>query len=364
VRSAGLTIARVDDLDSVRPEWSELAERSGNVFMTWEWTVSWLRHIAPTRKLAVAMLRKSDGTPFAVLPMFLAVPGPVPVLRLIGAGPSDELGPICAPRDRLAATQLLREYALELLQPGGVLLAEQLVVTGGLAPVLRGVALRHGSTPVIPMEGETFESFLTTRSRNFRSQLGRAQRRLEREHRLVFRLTTDPGALEGDLASLMRLHASRWSSGHSTSFAGARGAFHHDFARRALANGWLRLWTMELDGEPAASWYGLRFGGVEHYYQSGRDPRYESLKVGFVLLAHTLRCAFDDGLREYRLGRGAEEYKRRFTDVDPGLTTVALGVGLRGRLAVSALKHGLDVRDRARSARGRLGSARPSARVG
>jgi CelD/BcsL family acetyltransferase involved in cellulose biosynthesis len=188
--------------------------------------------------------------------------------------------------------------------------------------------------------------------------LRRSERRLIREHRLEYRLTTDPERLEHDLQVLIDLHRRRWRDGRSDAFAGPRRAFHLEFAREALEKGWLRLWTMILDGRPAAAWYGLRFGGLDHYYQSGRDPRLAPLRVGFVLLAHTIRSACEDGMSEYRFGLGDEAYKCRFCDHDPGLETVAVATGLRGRLGLASLRAGLKARDLARGAP-RVGAKSP-----
>src|SRR5947207_293111 len=76
-----------------------------------------------------------------------------------------------------------------------------------------------------------------------------------------------------------------------------------------------------------AAWYGVRFGGAESYYQSGRDPDWERSSVGLVLLAHTMEQAMNDGMGEYRLLRGGETYKDRFATGDPGVETVAVGRG-------------------------------------
>jgi CelD/BcsL family acetyltransferase involved in cellulose biosynthesis len=111
--------------------------------------------------------------------------------------------------------------------------------------------------------------------------------------------------------------------------------FHRDFASVAFRQGWLRLWTLELDGEPAAVWYGFRFGGTESYYQAGRDPTWNRLSVGFVLLCHTIREALEDGVSEYRFLRGGEAFKYRFANTDPGLQIVAVGRGMPGRVAVA-----------------------------
>jgi CelD/BcsL family acetyltransferase involved in cellulose biosynthesis len=152
---------------------------------------------------------------------------------------------------------------------------------------------------------------------------------------VAFRLADDPARLDEDLATLVALHESRFED-DSDAFAGERRAVHRDFAHAALANGWLRLWLLEVDGAAVAAWLGFRYAGAEWYYQSGRDPAWEKQSVGFVLLAHTVRAAMDDGVDEYRLLRGGEEYKARFSSYDPGLETLALPLTVAGRAAIAA----------------------------
>jgi len=181
----------------------------------------------------------------------------------------------------------------------------------------------------------SWDELLASRSANFREQVTRRERKLRRERHLQFRLTVDPARLQADLDVLFALHDARWR-GASDAFEGTREAFHREFAARALARGWLRLWILELDGRPAAAWYGFRFRGTESFYQSGRDPAWARSAVGFVLLAHTVREAMQDGVREYRFLRGGEAYKSRWADRDPGLETIAIGRGLLGRSVVAA----------------------------
>jgi hypothetical protein len=118
-------------------------------------------------------------------------------------------------------------------------------------------------------------------------------------------------------------------------------AFHHDLAARALAGGWLRLWLLELDGRPAAAWYGFRCGGREWYYQAGWDPAHARDAVGFVLLGHTVRAATQDGMTEYRFLRGREAFKERFGPRDDGLVTVGLARGPAGRAVLAAARAAL-----------------------
>jgi CelD/BcsL family acetyltransferase involved in cellulose biosynthesis len=242
---------------------------------------------------------------------------PLRLARFMGHGPADQLGPVCAPEDAAPAFASMERRGWD------VLLAEHLPPGHGL----RGRSLRRESSPVIAVPDGGWEEYLAGRSRNLRSQLRRKERALERDHGLSFRLCDDPARVGEDMETLIRLNRARWGERGSGALGADRAAFHRDFAPVALERGWLRLWLAEVDGEPVAAWYGFRFGAAEAYYQSGRDPAWDRSSVGLVLLAHTIREAMADGMREYRLLRGGEYYKDRLATDDPAVETVAAGRG-------------------------------------
>jgi len=335
--NANLVVERFTTLEAVRELWPGVAERSGNLFATWEWVSTWWRHFGAGRPLLGATARSPSGEPVAILPLYLAARAPLAVLRFIGHGPGDWLGPIHAPEDTELAAAALRA-TLAGVRRWDLLLAEQVRPEDRWMRRLAGSVVRRYAFPILPFHGRTWQELLAERSANFRAQVRRRERRLARDHNLSYRLS-DQAQLDADLALLFRLHNARWQSGGSGALAGARQAFHRDFARLALDRGWLRLWVMALDDEPVAAWYGFRYAGVEWYYQGGRDPARGAESVGFVLLCHTIRAALEDGADAYWFLRGDEPYKGRFTDQDPGLETVAVPHGLRGQAALLAIQH-------------------------
>ena len=318
-----LHLERVATLGGAREGWDELAAATGNPFATYEWTDAWWTRYGEGRALAVRRVHTPDGRLAAILPLYRSRRGPATVLRFLGHGASDELGPLCAPADRaLAAAALLR--AAEEEQGIAVVLAERLPGDAGYGAALGGRVVRRDASPLVDTEGRSWDEWLESRSANFRQQARRLERRLARDHALAFRLADDPARLDADLDTLFALHDARWSGG-SDAFTEERRALHRDFAARALDRGWLRLWFAEVDGAAAAGWYGLRYAGSDWYYQLGRDPRWDRYRVGFVLLVHTVRAAFEDGMRSYRFGLGPEDYKDRFASRDPGTETVVAG---------------------------------------
>jgi CelD/BcsL family acetyltransferase involved in cellulose biosynthesis len=276
-----------------------------------------------------------------VLPLYRFSVGPVRVSRLLGHGPADQLGPVCAPGDAPFAADALRQ---SLREGCDVFVGDVLAAEEGWAERLGGAVLRAQASPTLRLEG-SWDDLLASRSRNFREQVRRRERKLAREHDLRFRLSDDAARLGEDLDTLFRLHRARWAG--ETGFGGADEPFHRDFAALALERGWLRLWLLELDDRAVAAWYGFRFAGVESYYQAGRDPAYERESVGFVLLAHTIRAATEDGADEYRFLRGGEGFKYRFASEDRGLETIAVARTARGSVALAATRLALRVPARA-----------------
>jgi CelD/BcsL family acetyltransferase involved in cellulose biosynthesis len=317
----------IADLATARPLWTELAERSGNIFATWEWADSWWRHFGAGGELALhACLR--DGEPFAIAPLYRDRKGPLGLLRFIGHGAGDVLGPVCAPADAAAAA----ETTLSGLRQGDrrwtALLAERL--PGDTAEALGGELLLSEANPSLAIDGRGWDDFLASSSKNMREKVKRNTRKLERDHELNFELCDSEDQVEPMMRTLFDLHGMRWAEGGSFG-RDSMAPFHLDFAPIALRRGWLRLWTMKIDGEPAAAWYGFRFGDVEAYYQSGRDRRFDNYSVGFLMLAQTIKGAFDDGLASYGFLRGDEPYKDRFATSTEALETRAVGNGPGGR---------------------------------
>jgi CelD/BcsL family acetyltransferase involved in cellulose biosynthesis len=243
------------------------------------------------------------------------------------------MGPICAPEDRPAAAAALLEAAAG--EDWDVLLAERLASLERLPASLGARELQREPSPALRIDGMSWDDFLASKSSNFRQQARRRERKLAKEHELHFRLSDDPDRLNEDLDVLFGLHGERWGEHGSGALGERRAAFHREFAPVALERGWLRLWLLELDGRPAAAWYGLRFAGRDLYYQAGRDPAFERHAVGFVLLVHSVREAMNDGMSEYDFLRGAERYKDRFTADDTAVTSWAAGRGPLGRAAVA-----------------------------
>ncbi len=311
-----LRVERACSVAELYEEWSELALRARNVFATPEWATAWCEHLLHGRPLELVTLRAAGGRLVAVLPLYVLSERPLRVLRVVGHGPGEDLGPVCDPGDRVRVGRMLPKVLAEV--GAHALLADHVSCEAGWSAVAGARRLRAEASPVIRFDGADWHAFMAGRSRRLRKELGRHERRLEHDHGL--RCTTN-----GDLNTFFALHEARWRDGDSRFLMQA--AFHRAFAALARDRGWLRLWTLEADGHPVAAAYGFRYAGVEFDYQGGRDPDWTGPSTGLVLQGRQIRAALEDGLDEYRLCRGDAWYKRRFATHDPGLETLIVSRG-------------------------------------
>jgi dTDP-4-amino-4,6-dideoxygalactose transaminase/CelD/BcsL family acetyltransferase involved in cellulose biosynthesis len=308
-------------LEPLKLEWSRLADCTRNIFATWEWASTWWQHYGCGRRLLVTTVR-SRGRLIGILPLYEWRIRPFRVLRFLGHGPGDQLGPICAPADTPVVARALR-HALNRME-WDIVVAE-LLSGQGWHTMLGGQLLSREGNPLVHLGEDGWQGLLESRTGHFRKHLRRELHTLRRDHRIRYRLVDGSRDLADELDILFRLHAARWSN-DSSSFT-AHEAFHRSFASVALEKGWLRLWFLEADEQPVAALSGFRFAGTESHYQGGRDPAWSSHSLGFVLLAHAIEQAANDGMQEYRLLRGGEAYKYRFATADPGLQTVGVTRG-------------------------------------
>ena len=313
-------------------DWTVLAEASGNIFATPEWMKLWRRHVAKGE--AVAVVCERGGKPFGLWLFDVVRRGGVRLARLAGHGPGDELGPVCSVADIGDAASCLREAVGSRLVPADLVLLERL--TGGepWSRYLSREPIRIEPSPFLDISGMTHEEWLARGTSKARGRRRRARAAFEAVGSISRVDTADH--LEGAMDDLLSLHERRWEDGRSTAFAPPLDQLHKEFAAEALSQGWLRLLVARIDSRPSAAWYGFNFGGATWFYQSGRDPKDDKLSSGTLVLLEAIDSAFEGGSAEFRLLRGGDEYKARFSNADRGLVTYLLPGSSKGALLIAA----------------------------
>jgi CelD/BcsL family acetyltransferase involved in cellulose biosynthesis len=331
IRATSPQIDVVDSLDALQDDWVRLAAAGGNVFGTWEWNELWWRRYGGRRPLRAAVVRGDGDEVDAIVPLFLWLRRPLRILRLIGHGHGDRLGPICRREDAGRALQL----ALDAVGHD-VFVGDWVDGDRHWTRALGGRVVRETGYPILRFADGSWDTFLAGQSARFRKSARNHRNRLEREYEARYRLTAAE-TLERDLDAAFRLHRARFGEHPGCLICGDHEPFHREFATVALERGWLRLLMLELDGEPAAFEYGFLFAGAYFAYQGGRDPAWDRESVGFMLELESIRRTLEDGAAEYRFLGGEEDYKYRYPTEDPRLETVVVPANRRGHAAAAAL---------------------------
>jgi CelD/BcsL family acetyltransferase involved in cellulose biosynthesis len=351
-------IQKAGEFDSIHEEWDALlaASETDNVFLTWDWLHTWWNHLRDRRELRVAVLRRQGQlaalAPFVVRPRSLKRLSPFPVVEFLGSGTvgSDYLDLIVREGDE---EESLGEFAHSLTCAGLMLELSQVKNCGSLVTYLarrmqrlgwRSSESRVNTCPFIDLRGHSWPSYLATLSSEHRYNVQRKIKNLAKNFDVTFQQADDEPSREAALRLLIALHQERWKE-HGTSDAfhtPQHISFHREFTTRALRRGWLRLYTLCLNGQPASSLYGLRYGRTFSFYQSGFDPQYGRHSVGLVTMAMAIQQAIEEGAEEFDFLHGAESYKFHWAKQTRDLARIELyppGVLGRGLRAMTDARH-------------------------
>jgi len=318
-------LSRTEDLQALEGPWRDLVADSAAdcLFLTWEWLFTWWRHFGTGRQLAVYVGHDSDRLDL-LLPLATRERQPLrgrPFLTFepLGTGTvrSDYLDVVVRRGCEPEALGMLADR----LRRDRVLLSFPRVRADGSAAHELGARLTMDGwrietadasvCPYITLASHTWASYLDSLGREHRANVRRRIRKLEDNFDVRLERASDETSRREALRILVDLHTRRWNGrGGSTAFNHpALVRFHDDFSRLALERGWLRLYVLRLDGEPAAALYGMRYGPTFLFYQSGFDPRFARHAVGLALMGLVIREAIAEGAAEFDLLHGDEPYK-------------------------------------------------------
>ena len=310
---------------ALRNEWDDLLEASSanSFFLTWEWLYPWWKHLSGDRKLSILTARAS-GELIAIAPLAwrrqrIARIWPFPSLEFLGTDRicSDYLDVIVRRGKEDEALRALGEYLARetlLLELADVKRSRSMAVELAAALETRGWSRTEAETdtcPFITLAGHSWESYLATLGAEHRYNFRRRLRNLTQRSTVRFQQAHSPSQRREALALLVALHNMRWRDrGPSDAFnAPDLLSFHDEVSQLALDRGWLRLFTLTIDGRPAASVYGFCYDHTFYFFQSGFDPAFSKQSVGLLSMGLAIRSAIESGAAEFDLLRGGEPYK-------------------------------------------------------
>jgi CelD/BcsL family acetyltransferase involved in cellulose biosynthesis len=311
-------------------EWNGLLRQSAadSIFLTWEWVRTWLEAVDESVQPLVVAVRDGDGRLVGLGPFYrsrLRLAGLVTyrALRVLGDEPTGAeypdwiaLGEREGEIHRAMAGALVRNDAdwdcIWMPRMSGWSGAGDRIRQAGRAAGLHCQDRpRAFSAIALP---PTFAEYMSRLSAKTRKNVRRETDRILRRPGVRIVRCQSRADIERFLEALFRLHHDRWArKGDQGTFrrnpAAAR--FYEGFAPLALANGWLRIYGLEQDGDLKAVQIGYVYGRVFHALQEGFDPSYEA-GAGNVLRALVLESCIAEGLRSYDFLAGVTSHKQRW----------------------------------------------------
>jgi CelD/BcsL family acetyltransferase involved in cellulose biosynthesis len=291
------------------------------------WLLAWLRHLAPEQAAPRVVAVHEGQELVAIAPFYvnLAAGGRIDYRMMGDAFPRSS--PLSVPGREQESARAIAE-ALASVDPRADALAfESTPLSCPWAKLLRrswpglttplARTYQVHSSPTVALTASGFESWLASKSSNFRSQMRRVRRQFERAGGGARIATLE--TLEDDLDAFMRLHASRWEGRGSSSIVARAELMRAQFREVGRAHGEsgrFRLWMLEIDDEPISAQLFLEAGGELLYMNGGWDERRAKFKPAILGILYAIEDAFSRGEQRLDLAPGNQPYKLRFADGD------------------------------------------------
>jgi CelD/BcsL family acetyltransferase involved in cellulose biosynthesis len=156
----------------------------------------------------------------------------------------------------------------------------------------------------------TWDEYLSSLSKKDRHELRRKFRRLEEGAKWRWYVVTGPEEVAGRIEDFIRLMGQSRKDKEEY-LTPVRERFFHRITERMAQLGLVRLFFLEVDGQPAATSLCFDYAYSRLLYNSGYNPEYSYYSVGLLLNALCLQEAIERGLGYFDFLRGPEPYKRR-----------------------------------------------------
>ncbi len=156
----------------------------------------------------------------------------------------------------------------------------------------------------------SFDEYLETLDTKQRHEVKRKLRRLQEAGKVEYRVLEDSAAVRQGMDIFFKLFTESRSD-KAVFLTSQKESFFRSLAETMTAIKVLKMGILELDGLPTAMILYFDFKGGAYLYNSGYDPRYDSLSVGLMSKVHCIEECIRAGRKKYDFLKGNEIYKYR-----------------------------------------------------
>jgi CelD/BcsL family acetyltransferase involved in cellulose biosynthesis len=319
-----------EDFFSSEKVWNELLKNSSadTIFLTWEWVSAWWKnHKTATRELFILFI-KDGGKLIGIAPFYRTAVKFLSVLTVkrldyIGFGSleSEYLDFIIEKGKEKMGIAAIFNYLKQNENQWDVLYLNEMPETSVSLQYLPLAAEQNGydftqkkhicSSVILP---DSWDAFMSVMHYNYRKKLRNFTKRLENSHTVEFTQYPSADNLSIELESLFRLHQKHWQAENEPgSFMyQQRRSFYYDMAKLFLAKGWLRLYSLKVDGQFVAHQYCFEYANKIFSLQDGYDPDWSEKRVARVLRGYAFKDIIQRGLKEYDFLGNISDHKKNW----------------------------------------------------
>jgi CelD/BcsL family acetyltransferase involved in cellulose biosynthesis len=218
--------------------------------------------------------------------------------------------------------QGIAHLELGLLRPDSTVLSYLVKVAEN-----RGCAVST-SAEDITLEMElpaSWDDYLGLLNGKQRHEVKRKLRRLSEAGDVNLRVVEDAAEIPEHMPTFFELF--KMSSSEKAAFmTDQMTAFFQALAGAMAKSKIVKLYILELNDAPAAAAMCFDFNAALHLYNSGFDPRFQSLSVGLLCNVLSIKDAIQSGRQKYDFLKGAETYKYRLGGREIPLYSCRIGL--------------------------------------
>ncbi len=194
-----------------------------------------------------------------------------------------------------------------------------------------------GGTPFIPIN-TTWDKFEAGMSSNYRNELRRKKKLLEKAGRMNFEmLVPRPEDIEPYLKKFIRVESASWKGkGRKALLFNERlRGFYYSYAKAAAARGIMRICFLKVDAGSIAAALAVEESKRLWILKIGYDEKWKQCAPGILLMHEMIRYAFEQGLEAYEFLGNEEPWIRRWTkQVHPYVTVRVYTYTFQGLLSL------------------------------
>jgi len=304
-----------DAAAGVAARWDALACAAGRPLASPHWLLAWWRHMAPPGALLrVIEARRGDAT-VGMLPLYAVRRGGLwhyatlgtPGMSLRGAGVIDPSAPRAAAA--LAGALSALSPAPASVRLGQVDPADPVAAAVAAMPGWSTRRVGRTGAPVLDLDPDGHDAWLAGKSGNFRQDLRRKRRRLERDGGALSRVDDAEGLL-GILPAFDAMHEARWGARSPLVAAPAR-AMVREAGTALAARGRLTAECVRHGDELVAVQFFLHAGATTLFWNGAWDERWAQASPGMLAVVEGIAGAHARGAALVDLGDGDQGYKSR-----------------------------------------------------